>query len=69
MIISLFQDTGEFYTGPSAFEETKNYRSSRNSKDKDVEEKKFKALLLSDVDGKELLKNASVLHRVSKWRI
>lgn len=32
-----------------------------------MEEAKFKAFVLSDVDGKELLKNASVLHRVSKY--
>ena len=60
-----FQETGEFYTGPSAIHEIKNYQSSGNGKYEDTKEAKFKAFILSDVDGKELLKNASVLHRVS----
>ena len=57
-----FQDTGEFYTGPSAWDEIGNYNS--DNKDK---QKEFKAFVLCDVDDKVLLlKNASVLYHVRK---
>ena len=60
-----FQDTEEFYTGPSAFDEVQSYR-----RDKGAKERKFKAFVLSDFHDKLLLsKNASVLYRVSQLQL